>query len=142
MTHHYGQPIIEAGRIAKMAEHMTVAQIAKRLNISETDVEDYLDQAGRKGQGKWLLECTKTGRHWRCHSERGCYLKAQMLGLTDYTFGVPAVEALPKPVILPGDINARIAELVGRGWSMARIGVEVNLSAPAVHKRLKKMRGH
>ena len=138
MTHHYGQPVVEPLRIAVMAENMTLPQIAARLGITEADVEDYLDQAGKKGQGKWELRCNKTGRFWRCHTERACYRKAQMVGLVDYDFAL--VETAPVPKMESGDIDARIAELTGRGWSMSRIGMEVGISAPAVHKRLKKMR--
>lgn len=140
MTHAYGQPIVEPHRIAQMAENMTVAQIAARLGITDADVEDMLDQAGKKGQGQWELRCNKTGRYWFCHSDRACYRKAQMMGLVDYDFALRA--AGPVLAMEPGDINARIAELLGRGWSFERIGREVGMSGPAVHKRVKKMRGH
>lgn len=139
MTYAYGQPIVEPKRIAQMAENMTVAQISARLGITEADVEDMLDRAGKAGQGQWELRCQKTGRFWRCHTERACYRKAQMMGLVDYDFGL--TEASPVVKMQPGEISARIAELVRRGWSMARIGREVGLSAQAVHKRLKKMGG-
>lgn len=140
MTFSFAPTIADPRRIAQMAENMTVAQIAARLGLPEADVEDHLDAAGRKGQGNWLLTCHKTGRYWRCHSERACYRKAMMVGLVDYDFenkGAPPVS----PQMLSGDIDARIAELMGRGWSQARIGQEVGISAPAVNKRLQKMRG-
>ena len=141
MTYRYGQPIVEPGRIAVMIENMTVAQIADRLGISEADVEGMLDQAGKRGGGSWELRCQKTGRWWRCHTERACYRKAQMLGLTDYDFGQAPAPA-PQVKIETGDVNARIADFLGRGWSLARIGREVGMSGVAVHKRVKKMRGH
>jgi hypothetical protein len=133
----FAHPIIEPHRIAKMAEHMTVAQIAARLSITEDAVEDNLDKAGKSGQGAWELRCHKTGRHWRCHTERACYRKAQMLGLVDYDFGLTDA-----PVAVPmeaGDIDTRIAEMRGRGRSLSRIALEVDMSATAVWKRLKKM---
>lgn len=138
MTYAYGQPIVEPRRIAQMAEHMTVAQIASRLGITDADVEDMLDQAGKKGQGQWELRCNRTGRFWFCHSERACYRRAQMVGLVDYDFA--RREAIPAPAMQSGDIDARIADFLGRGWSLARIGREVGMSGSAVHKRVQKMR--
>lgn len=35
----------------------------------------------------WVLLDYRTGRRWRKRTERSCYLHAQILGLTDYTFG-------------------------------------------------------
>lgn len=139
MTYAYGQPIVEPKRIAQMAENMTVAQISARLGITEADVEDMLDRAGKAGQGQWELRCHKTGRFWRCHTERACYRKAMMVGLVDYDFA--RVGDAPAPAILSGDVDARIADLLGRGWSLSRIGQEVGMSKVAVHKRAKKMRG-
>lgn len=34
---------------------------------------------------RFILECTKTGRHWRYASTGQCYRAALHLGLTDYT---------------------------------------------------------
>lgn len=130
-------PIVEPNRIAQMIEHMTVAQIAARLGVTEDVIEDNLEQAGVGGRGKWLLRCHKTGREWWCHTERACYRRAQILGLVDYDLG--QMSAAPLPQDLPGDVNARIAELLGRGWTYRRIGDAVGMSGAAVCKRIKKM---
>lgn len=137
MTFPFVTQVVEPNRIAVMAENMTVAQIAAKLRITEEAVEDNLDKAGKGGQGGYELRCHKTGRHWRCHTVRACYRKAQLLGLVDYDFALTDL-----PVLAPmeaGDINARIAELRGRGWSQAKIGLAVNMSATAVWKRMNKM---
>ena len=143
MTFPMRQPILDAKRVAAMTQHMTVEQISERFNVQIGDLEDMLAEAGLRGSGKWVLEDQKTGRHWRCFTEKGCYLKAQMLGLTDYNFGRAAgpTPAMTAPVIEPGDINSRIAELHGRGLTLAKIGLQVGMSAPAVLRRLKKMEG-
>lgn len=90
MTFIFTPAVVDPKHIVQMAENMTITQIAARLGITEADVEDHLERSGRAGQGNWLLRCQKTGRWWRCHTERACYRKAQMMGLTDYDFGMSA----------------------------------------------------
>lgn len=141
MSFHGKGVVVDAKRVAAMSQHMTIEQISERFGIQLGDIEDMLAEAGLRGNGKWVLECQKTGRNWRCFSERGCYLKAQMLGLTDYNFGrdTGGTSKFPAPLIEKGSIDAQIAEMRGRGMSFAKIGMRIGISAPAVLMRVRKM---
>lgn len=70
-----------------MRGHMTDEQIAAKFGL---DVEGVLSIAGVKGGGAWVLRDNRTGRTWHKYTERGCYLMAQLLGLTDYDIEAPA----------------------------------------------------
>lgn len=77
-----GQDGLE-NRIRSLAETHEVEEIASIAGVSIHKVTEVLGNM----RGSWLLIDSKTGRHWKRNTERGCYLMAQMLGLVDYTFG-------------------------------------------------------
>ena len=72
-------------RVKTLIETMEPEEIAEKLGISVGAVFQVLNRSGVRQ--RWLLVCDKTGRFWPCWSERACYLRAQILGLTDYRFG-------------------------------------------------------
>lgn len=87
-TEKFGNKRNSADRaIALFKDGHTVDAIVDALNMGEAEVVGALRNAGLKTSGKITLECTKTGRFWNVYSERAAYLKAQALGLTDYTWG-------------------------------------------------------
>jgi predicted transcriptional regulator len=87
-TEKFGNKRNSADRaIALFRDGHTVDAIADALNMGEAEVEGALRKEGLKSRGKITLECTKTGRFWNVYSERAAYLKAQTIGLTEYTWG-------------------------------------------------------
>lgn len=72
-----------ANRIRSLAQTHEIEEIASIAGVSIHQVTEVLGNI----RGSWVLICTKTGRHWTRQTERGCYLMAQIMGLTDYTFG-------------------------------------------------------
>lgn len=76
---------IDAARVLEMLGTMEPDEIAAHMEVPLEDVTAII--ARSKASQRWVLECQKTGRHWPCWSERACYLRAQIMGLTDYNFG-------------------------------------------------------
>ena len=70
-------------RILSLSDTMELEEIAAVAGVSIHKVQEVLGDQ----RGTFILICQKTGRHWKRQTERGCYMLAQVLGLTDYTFG-------------------------------------------------------
>jgi len=70
-------------QIRNMAQTMDIDEIADNVGLPATEIAQIVGNRS----AKWLLSDLKTGRWWHCYSERACYRKAQMIGLTDYDFG-------------------------------------------------------
>lgn len=76
---------IDRGRVSTLIETLEPEEIAELMGVTTSAIHAILGQTGARA--KWMLVCQKTGRYWMCWSERACYFRAQLFGLTDYTFG-------------------------------------------------------
>ena len=71
-------------RVASMALHMPVSDIAERLGITCIQVEEILEVAGVKTTAPVVIMCNRTNRRWMCRGWRSAYLRSCVLGLTDW----------------------------------------------------------
>lgn len=67
-------------RIRDLAEHYEPQDIAE---MTGAPIGQVLMLIGQR-KGKWELVNNKTGKAIQKATERGCYLAAQIMGLTDY----------------------------------------------------------
>ena len=70
-------------QIRNMAQDMDIDDIADQIGLPATEIARIVGNR----TSRWLLEDLKTGRFWQCYSERACYRRAMLEGLTDYNFG-------------------------------------------------------
>lgn len=82
--------IVTADRILSMLQAMEPDDVAAELGMKWSDVEAILDRAGALPSSRWAGMCLKTGRIICSYTERGVYLRAQILGWTEWCFVDPA----------------------------------------------------
>ena len=78
---------ITPARVASLSNMFEIPDIAEMLKISQSEVEDMLEKAGKPKQ-TWEVTCNKTGKTWRTRSQRSAYRLVCTLGLTDWDWRV------------------------------------------------------
>jgi hypothetical protein len=71
-------------RVASMALHMQLGDIAERFNLTIGDVERMLELAGVKTGGRVVVHCNRSYRRWVCRGWRAAYLRVCILGRVDW----------------------------------------------------------
>lgn len=88
MTLHPDLPPTRAARAAmaaRMARHgATIDSIMAKAGVAEDEAAEAIAAAGRTTPATLTIVCHRSGRTWSARSARGAYLRAQILGLTDW----------------------------------------------------------
>lgn len=84
-TQFAAEKIIPPGKVIAMAETMAPAEVARATGIDLEEVMTILGAAGRS-KPKLAIRNRSTGQVVRGYTERGLYLKAQILGWVDWVY--------------------------------------------------------
>ena len=84
---------ISVDRIASMLLHMEPEEVAADLNRPWKELRAMLVAAGKLPNSRWAAQNRKTGQIIQGFSERGVYLKAQLLGWVDWFYCDPGKAA-------------------------------------------------
>lgn len=71
-------------KVLEMAQTMSEFEVADLCRIPVGDVLAILSTAGKRRV--WAARCNRTGRVVTSISERGAYLKVQIVGFADWSF--------------------------------------------------------
>jgi len=77
---------ISTDRVISMLNHMDPQEIASDLGVDWKTLRAMLVKDGKLPKTKWAGVNNRTGAVVRGFNERGVYLRAQILGWTDWAF--------------------------------------------------------